>query len=101
MRSWKVGWVVGVNIFTTNTDETNLLHALACSPKIFLKNLQAKRSNQTMKKPTAYVSRSGHKLSLNCDEVVSVNIFTLWLNRILYPLCYCVAILPQGGGGRI
>ena len=29
-----------------------------------------------MKKPTAYVSRSGHKLSLNCDEVVSVNVFT-------------------------
>lgn len=24
-----------------------------------------------MKKPTAYVSRSGHKLSLNCDELAS------------------------------
>ena len=47
---------------------SNLSHAQACSPRILVQNTQAKRSNQTIKKPTAYVSRSGHKLSLNCDD---------------------------------
>ena len=34
-----------------------------------------------MKKPTAYVSRSGHKLSLNCDERASNSGF---LNLLAY-----------------